>query len=149
MHKKTDSERGVFPVPKIDLPPELARQNSVRNTLLAFAAALAYGVSAAPGFAAGRELLQILIQKAAAPLIVNAANAGGYADLAAIGSVGVMTLVWLATLLLVWHRAERAESGPARLRLTGKWMLGALLFFACASGLVWILTGSPPRLTGG
>ena len=136
-------------MPKIDLPPELARQTSVRNTLFAFACAAFYGVSALPGFAAGRELLQVLIQKATASLIVNAANASGYADLAAIGGVGVMALAWLVTMMVVWHRAERADSAAARLRLTGKWAFAALLFFACACGLIKLFTGHAPRLTGG
>ena len=136
-------------MPKIDLPPELAHQTSVRNTLFAFACAAAYGVSALPGFAAGRELLQILIQRATVPLIVDAVNAGGYANLAAIGSIVIMALIWFIMVMLVWHRAERAKNTAARLRVTGKWAFGALLFFACACSLIWLLTGHAPRLTGG
>ena len=136
-------------MPKIDLPPELTRQTSVRNTLFAFACAAVYGVSALPGFAAGRELLQVLIQRAAVPLIVNAANAGGYANLAAIGSVGIMALAWLVTLMFVWHRAECAKSTASRLCVTGRWALGTLVFFACACGLIGLLTGHAPGLTGG
>ena len=136
-------------MPKIDLPPELTRQTSVRNTLFAFACAAVYGISALPAFAAGRELLQILIQRATAPLIVNAANAGGHANLAAIGSVGVMALIWFVTLMIVWDRAERAKNTISRLRITGIGALCALVFFACAFGLIWLLTGHAPQLTGG
>lgn len=139
----------MFPVPKSDIPPELARQNSIRNTLFAFAAAMAYGISAVPGFISGRETLQILIQRVTAPLITSVVNVGGYTNLAIIASAVIMAIAWLATLMIVWYKAERAESVPARLRNTGKWILGALLFFAITYVLIWLLTGSAPWLTGG